>query len=340
MPYQIEIICLGKDNYEDIEVAINVLNTIQGEFRYSIPPLRLRNDGFSYDLEEYHSSEVFDWQERYRETAKGNRQYLIGVINAKLRSKRWTNLFGSSRATRGLAVFTLIDQSRFTDSRISFICYYLLRYTLGFIGPEIKSHEEFKNCFFHFKREKDKIKDSLTAGKLCDVCTKKFQKYFNVEIVEGMNKLANAVKDIEDDEKTYLKNLPKVDRGKGGRLPHWLQDWWFVSICVGFFGFLVSSFLIENWKWGLLIGFFAGVITFLKNPKTRFMRAFWAVLSLLISINYFSINLILDYVHRGEQDNLKAKLTISEPSVIISILLVILLIVLAVLDYMERKKGA
>lgn len=338
MAYSIEVISIGKDNYSDIQTAIEILNSVQDEFVYSVPPNRLKDNGSSYDLEEYHSKEIFSWLEKYREKARGDRRYLIGVIQGSLRSDKWTNLFGSSRAVKGLATFTVIDQSKFTQSRIAFFCYYLLRYSLGFVGPKIKSHEDAENCFFHFKREKVKITESLTAGKLCDKCTKQFEDYFNPEIVKGFKNVASTISEIEKDESKYLKELKKNKGQTKSKYFDFSDKWWLASLIVGLVAFLISIILIGKWKIALALGIIASVLTIFRNPKTRFMRAFWAVLSLLISVNYFSINLILNYLHKSDNSDLDVQLSIKEPSVILSILLILLLIILAILDYHERKK--
>lgn len=114
------------------------------------------------------------------------------------------------------------------------------------------------------------------------------------------------------------------------------NNWIYTSLIVLSIGFLISWILIGNWKIGFIIGVISGLITLVYNPTTRYMRAFWSVLSLLITMNSFSLNFVIDFFNKYFQGNVKT--TIGNSSISLSIMLVILCIVLLVLDFFQRNK--
>src|SRR6266496_707153 len=170
MPFPIEILSLGEDNYASLEVVAKSLNNVQAEFQFNVPPLRLRDLGLPFRREEFHTRDVFEFLLDYRKQAKGHRPFLIAVVNGALRSDSLSNIFGSHRAKTGLAVFTLCDQARYTNSRPAFLCYYFIRYALSFLAPSLKSHPDTRTCFFDKKLNKRDLLKSLETGSLCDPC--------------------------------------------------------------------------------------------------------------------------------------------------------------------------
>lgn len=114
------------------------------------------------------------------------------------------------------------------------------------------------------------------------------------------------------------------------------RTWIYTSIVIAIIGFVVSWILTENWKIGLIIGVFSGLITLIYNPKTRYMRAFWSVLSLLIGVNSFSLKFVSDFYNSFSSGNIQSE--IGNTSITLSIILAILCIVLVVLDFFERNK--
>ena len=92
MPYVIEILSIGGEFYTDIGSAAQQLNAAQSEFQFNMPPARLKSYGLSFSQEEYHTDDIFALLEKYRREAKGNRPFLIAVVDASLRSKSLSRL--------------------------------------------------------------------------------------------------------------------------------------------------------------------------------------------------------------------------------------------------------
>jgi hypothetical protein len=193
MPYITEVLSIGGNFYDDITSAIRPLNASQAEFQFAIPPNRLLEEGFTLVRRSYLSAEIYDFLREYRNKAKGHRPFLIGVMNSALRSEKYWNLFGSHEAEEGLAVFTLHNHERFVESRRAFISYYLIRYSLSFVAPKLKSHKDTKACFYDFKENKNDLKESLATGELCDDCRKLLQDHFTPEIHKAFQSMVTVM---------------------------------------------------------------------------------------------------------------------------------------------------
>lgn len=193
--YNIEILSTNPLLYEFISKAFIPLNKIQDDFRYHIPSDTLKNSHQIHEREDYFSQDVFTWLDQYRERAKGNRPFIILVIEGSLRSNNWSNLFGTTRAESGYAIFTIRDINQFINDKIRYIRYYLVRYAIGFIKPELRSHNDLerKVCIFHKKIRKIEIIESLNSGKICDKCMDTLRPEITIEIKKSIEKLLMVV---------------------------------------------------------------------------------------------------------------------------------------------------
>lgn len=143
--------------------------------------------------EQYRTTELFQFLRDYRKKARGNRRYLILVVDGPLSSPSLTNLFGSHKAKEGLAVFTTYDSGRFVYDLIRYVRYYLLRYAMSFLAPSIKTHDEAKGCFFDKKMYKPDIRLSLLTGGICDSCRTELARYWTHEIKRAIEDMARYV---------------------------------------------------------------------------------------------------------------------------------------------------
>lgn len=113
-------------------------------------------------------------------------------------------------------------------------------------------------------------------------------------------------------------------------------NWVYISITIFIIGFLLSWLLLENWKIALLLGVISGLITLAFNPVRRYMKAFWSILSLLITLNTFSLNFVFQFISDNSFADFDARM--GTHSVILSISLVLLCIILLILDFLERNE--
>lgn len=71
-----------------------------------------------------------------------------------------------------------------------------------------------------------------------------------------------------------------------------LNNWFFVSATGGITGFLLSMLFIGNWKVAVIIAIVIFIIIISYNPKRRYLKAFYFVLALLVTLNKFFFQLI------------------------------------------------
>lgn len=193
MAYEIEILAIKNELYKSIEVACESLNRVQEntEFIFRTPPKRLRESAFLEKREKYNSDKIFAWLRDYRQKAGGNRPYIILVVDGFLSSSRLNNLFGTVLANEGLAVFTTNDFDQFVQDIVRFCRYYLVRYAISFLEPDIKSHNDpaRKDCLFHKKIDKTEIKNSLDSGHICEECYDKLRNKLNPDISDSIKEM-------------------------------------------------------------------------------------------------------------------------------------------------------
>ena len=206
MPFHIEILGLGGEFDNLIAETAQLLNGVQSEFNYSLTPQRLHSKGAAYVETEYVAHEVFAFLQKFREEAKGNRRYLIGIVDKPLRSNKLGNLFAScnARSGEGEAVITLCDHEVYTDSPQLYLCYYFIRYALGFVCPALKNHNDTRACFFDRKIYKPDLAQSIDSGSFCDACKGTLWKDFNEEINLAIQSMVGVMKSLRADSQAIL----------------------------------------------------------------------------------------------------------------------------------------
>ncbi len=104
-------------------------------------------------------------------------------------------------------------------------------------------------------------------------------------------------------------------------------------LILGIIPFIITIIYTESFLLSILSSIAVVIIILLYNPKRRYFRAFWYVISLLASTNLFFIQLIGNL--KGISFNFKHE----GFNVVQSIALILLAIVLLILDYLERNKN-
>jgi hypothetical protein len=197
MPYTIEVLSIGQDLYLEIQDAAETLNAVQKEFCFTIPTNRLKDEGLPFRRQRYQTKEVFDFLRSYRVRARGHRPFLVGVLNAPLQSDKLRNLFGSHEANEGLAIINLLDCTKYANSSRKYLCYYFIRYSLSFVAPQLRVHDDTRSCFFDAKLYKPDLLKSLETGEFCDDCMSKLQEHFNPETYAAILQMIRALKSVQ-----------------------------------------------------------------------------------------------------------------------------------------------
>lgn len=201
MTYTIEVVSLGADLYDQLDDVLKWLSLLQPEFRFEFPPMRLRGALLTAsddaDVIDLATEDVWTALRSYRETAKGDRRYLVAITASTLSSAKRRKLFGSTNAAEGLAVVSLSEQARYTSSFKAYVAYYLTRYALGFVVPQLRNHTDTRSCLFDGKDYKPDLRLSLRSGRLCDACLPVVRQAFNDEIERAIDLLTRAIRDAE-----------------------------------------------------------------------------------------------------------------------------------------------
>ncbi|MFE3872143.1 patatin-like phospholipase family protein [Flavobacterium sp. ZS1P70] len=194
MSYPIEVLVSNPKLIESVKAACKSLNKVQTEFRFEIPKEEFQSTLYKTRTA-FTAEEVFEWVDEYKILAKGNRPFLIIVLDKALSSVRVKNLFGTINKERSIAMFTVDSSEQFVNDTVRFCRYYLTRYALNFLAPKIHSHENetSKDCIFHFKRDKKEIRLSLDSGKICDSCRKIIEPSLTIAYKNAMDNLLLVV---------------------------------------------------------------------------------------------------------------------------------------------------
>ena len=169
----IEVIDIGGVNRSEVTRAVMLTNRCQGEFRY----FRMQ-DQYAVELRRYaFRNMTTDFflknMEDFRRSMRGFHPFMIAFVDAPLKGKHLGNLFGSSWKNVGLAVVTTAnvpDHIIPCNLMVAYFVYYLARYTLSFVCPNHKNHDETRNCVFDHKIQKLDILKSMGSRALCDKC--------------------------------------------------------------------------------------------------------------------------------------------------------------------------
>lgn len=206
----IEIVKISKQYTFDLHSALDAADSLQSAFSYS--EVKADADLMLMNLGRAVTTEIFDGIDKYRRRARGYHPFIIAVIDSHLESERLFNLFGSHRAEDGLAIISTANVENLIipeGKMVSYFLYYLARYTLSFIAPAHKSHDEHRNCVFDRKIHKPDLLQSIKSRSICDICRRELlsnQIMMSSEQFDALSKLFDAagslLGDVQNDERS------------------------------------------------------------------------------------------------------------------------------------------
>lgn len=169
----VEIVDIGDVPADEVVHAIAIANDAQSEFEF----VRVSDDTAAemrqHAFDRVTTTEMFKRMEQFRRQIRGYHPFLITVTDSYLDGKKYSNLFGSHRAKEGIAVVTIANVPDIIipiDRIAAYFTYYFARFTLSFVSPEHRNHEDPRGCVFDRKVDKCGIVDSMRARALCDDC--------------------------------------------------------------------------------------------------------------------------------------------------------------------------
>ena len=171
----VEIIEVGTIPTEWVDQALSLANSVQNEFLY----VRLTEADAQhfqmYSFDYVKAPEFMDSMEQVRSNLRGYHPYLLAFIDAVLDGEDYSNIFGSNRAKKGIGVLTIANVTSIIippDRMPSYLLYYLGRYTLSYIVPDHKNHDDARGCVYDRKINKLDLLKSMKARSLCNECRK------------------------------------------------------------------------------------------------------------------------------------------------------------------------
>jgi predicted nucleotide-binding protein len=169
----IEIIKVGNVPAEAIDKTLFLANSLQEEFIYLHLPDADAQHFQMYAFDRVASLEFLDSMEQIRENLRGFHPYLLALIDAELDTDIYSNIFGHCLPEEGLAVLTIANVPGIIidpEKIVSYYLYYLARYTLTFIVPTHKNHDDVRGCVYDRKTNKLDLLKSMRAHSICDEC--------------------------------------------------------------------------------------------------------------------------------------------------------------------------
>jgi len=168
----IEVVTVGNVPIDQVGIAVSLANSTQSEFRFLQPDEGMTQAFKVLAYRRATSKDFKDGMEKIRSEIGGYHPFIIAVVDTKLESEQFSNLFGSHRADHGVAVFTIdgVEPIVPSEKLAAYMLYYFARYALSFAAPEHKNHTETKDCVFDRKVFKPDIIKSMKARAICDEC--------------------------------------------------------------------------------------------------------------------------------------------------------------------------
>ena len=169
----VEIAAVTDSDLADISSAVALANARQQEYVFGLTDdefvLRMKMHAFAH----VRTTDAFDLIDQIRSDLRGYRPYIIAAMSSHMDGRLYGNLFGGHDAVRGVAAITTSGISGAiipSDRMVAYFIYYFARYTLSFLSPAHKNHEDSRGCVFDRKVDKRDLLKSMRSGALCDQC--------------------------------------------------------------------------------------------------------------------------------------------------------------------------
>jgi hypothetical protein len=147
----IEIVTSGEAALESLPAAVQLANAEQSEFMFLNATGTISASMQMHTYKQAKASDLLDLLESARSESRGYHPFIMLMTDAALDGERFSNLFGSHRAKKGVAVVTtslVPDIIVPMDRMVAYFVYYLARYSLSFLAPEHKNHDDPRGCIF------------------------------------------------------------------------------------------------------------------------------------------------------------------------------------------------
>jgi len=201
----IEIVCVGHDHTDAIQVAIGLLNAQQDAFTFSL----LRSDPCEIASPErpgeFRTSEVYGLITEKVAPPPGYHPHVIAVVQHRLRGKQFGNLFGSvqsakpDRAGRHAIASIYGVDSILSQSKIpieAFLTFEFLSFAMRVVVEEPMIHDARRLCVFDRKMSKADIVPIISTGHICKQCRAILPHYLDHDQIIAADSILRILSEI------------------------------------------------------------------------------------------------------------------------------------------------
>ncbi|MFY0685347.1 MAG: nucleotide-binding protein [Balneola sp.] len=179
--FPIDIINFNEEFRNEIEASIDIANSVQTEFFFSLAPNQIQQKYQLLNFESIVAEEFMPEAEKIRNEHKGFYPYILFITESSVSDDSWSNLFGTTYIDKGLSILTshsVADVIIPKDKMTAYFVYYLPRMALKFVLKDKYNHYEASEngCLFDFCEDKMDILNSMRAGAFCDNCKREILK--------------------------------------------------------------------------------------------------------------------------------------------------------------------
>ncbi len=182
---EIAIVDTGCGFPDQLDLAVRTANECQSQLHFAYADDALAARVRLITGRSLQAVAFFDALEGVRGDPVAEYPFLHVMTDAPVSGKTMSNLFGSHRASRGLAVTTTAGVPATVvpqDKMHAYFLYYLARYALSFTFPQMQNHRETRQCVFDMKVVKTDLTCSMSGRAFCDECREEMITLGGVEL--------------------------------------------------------------------------------------------------------------------------------------------------------------
>lgn len=212
----VEVIDVSQSIGKIVHQTMQLANSLQEEFWFTAFSPEEEHQFYPYAFRNIKSTDFLDVMRKVRQEMRGYHPYMIAIVDAYVEGTTYSNLFGSHRAKAGIAFFTThgVFEHIVPTTRIHcYILYYLARYSLSFVAPDRKNHDDTRECAFDRKISKNDLLLSMKGRPFCDECRRSLINEANAitsKQIMALDTLFGTTKTLLEQGYTFIETPSKA----------------------------------------------------------------------------------------------------------------------------------
>ncbi len=175
--FPVDIFCLNELYKNEIEKAVEISNSLQDEFAFSMASATFVNKFRLLNFDKIDGEEFLNRSEKIRKDLNGYFPHIIFITDSPISGGNWSNLFSYNFWEDGLTIMTSdrVEELIIPKGKmIPYFLYYFAQTALKFMIKRegLSNHlgESEKGCVFDFMKNKTDILKSMRPNSICDKC--------------------------------------------------------------------------------------------------------------------------------------------------------------------------